>query len=138
MSECIFCQIIAGQIPATRVFEDDRVLAFMDINPINDGHLLVIPKTHAPTIYDISPDELTAVMAAGKSLAHALKKALDPAGLNLHQSNGRVANQIVDHFHLHLIPRWPDDEFSKTMKWPLTAGDPEVINRTAEKIRAAL
>ncbi len=138
MSDCIFCQIIAGRIPATKVFDDDRVLAFMDINPLNPGHLLIIPRRHSPTIYDVEPTDLAAVFAAAQRLARAIKKALDPPGLNLVQSNNRVAGQIIDHFHLHLIPRWPNDSLSALMDWRLEPGDPAAIQDTARKIKEAL
>ena len=139
MSDCIFCKIVAGQIPAIKVLEDERILAFMDINPINPGHMLVIPRRHFATITDISPDDLTAVFLTAQKLAEALKKSLNPAGLNLIQSNGRAASQMVDHFHLHLVPRWPEDPFSAVMnQWKLKPGDPAAIAQTAEHIRKAI
>jgi histidine triad (HIT) family protein len=139
MSEnCLFCKIVAGQIPSTKVFEDGRVLAFMDINPINPGHLLIIPKKHAATIYDIDPADLAALTTAAQRLAQALKAALDMPGLNLIQSNGRAASQIIDHLHFHLIPRWPNDPFSQQMRWKLVPGEMEKIAATAEKIKKAL
>ncbi|MBW1712781.1 MAG: HIT family protein [Deltaproteobacteria bacterium] len=136
--DCLFCKIVAGEIPSTRAYEDRRVVAFMDINPINQGHLLVIPRNHAATIYDIEPEDLAAVYAAAQKLARAQKEALDQPGLNLIQSNGRAASQMVDHFHLHLIPRWLDDAFAQVMNWKLTPGDMDQIKATAEKIKAAL
>jgi len=132
---CLFCKIVAGEIPSTKVFEDDRVLAFMDINPINTGHLLVIPKKHAATIFEIDPDDLTAVMLIVQKLALAQKSALDMEGLNIIQSNGRVANQIIDHLHVHLIPRWHEDGFPAT-DWKLVPGNMDEIAATAEKIKA--
>jgi histidine triad (HIT) family protein len=130
---CIFCQIRDGQIPSTRVYEDAKTLAFMDINPVNDGHLLVIPKAHAETIFDISPADLTAVAATAKKLAEALRQALEPEGLNLLQANGAAASQVVPHFHLHLIPRWKGD--GRSFDWTLVKGDPDRIGATADKIR---
>jgi histidine triad (HIT) family protein len=132
--DCIFCQIRDGQIPSTRVYEDALTLAFMDINPLNEGHLLVIPKAHAETIYDMSPPDLTAVSATAKKMAEAIRHALHPEGLNLYQANGAAAAQVVPHFHLHLIPRWKGD--GKSLDWKLVKGDPERIRVTAEKIRA--
>jgi len=137
-SDCIFCKILAGEIPAIKVFEDERVLAFMDINPINEGHTLVIPRRHAPTIFDIEIEDLNAIMAAAKRLAQAIKLSLDPPGLNLVQSNGRVASQIIDHFHLHLVPRWPEDKLAAAMNWKLQPGDMDQIKAAAEKIKARL
>jgi histidine triad (HIT) family protein len=134
---CLFCKIVAGEIPSTKVYEDDRVFAFMDINPINTGHLLVIPKKHAATIYEIDPEDLTAVMLAVQKLAQAQRAAIGMEGMNVLQSNGRAANQIIDHLHVHLIPRWPEDSFS-AIDWKLIPGDMEEIAATAEKIAAKL
>lgn len=131
---CIFCQIRDGKIPSTRVYEDERTLAFMDINPVNDGHLLVIPKTHAETIFDISPGDLAAVSATAKKVAEAVRRALQPEGLNLLQANGAAASQVIPHFHLHVIPRWAAD--GKGFDWKLVKGDPDRLRVTADRIRA--
>lgn len=131
--ECIFCQIRDGRIPSARVYEDTLTLAFMDINPVNDGHLLIIPKSHAETIFDISPVDLGAVTATTKKVADAIRQALHPEGLNLYQANGAAASQVVPHFHLHLIPRWKGDQ--KGFDWKLVKGDPERIRDTAAKIQ---
>lgn len=136
MSEqCLFCKIVKGDIPATKVYEDDRVLAFMDINPVNEGHLLVVPKNHVATIYEIGPDDLAAVMVVAQKLAQAQLAALEMPGLNLLQSNGRPANQLVDHFHVHLIPRWPEDGFTRMHRDPIS-GDMAEIAATADRISA--
>lgn len=132
--ECIFCRIRDGQIPATRVYEDNKTLAFMDINPLNDGHLLVVPKIHAETIFDISPADLLAVSTTVKKVADAIHEALRPEGLNLYQANGAAASQVVPHFHLHVIPRWKGD--GKGFDWKLVKGDPARIKATADRIRA--
>lgn len=132
--ECIFCRIRDGRIPSTRVYEDARTLAFMDINPVNDGHLLVIPKAHAETIFDIDAADITAVAATAQKVAEAIRQALHPEGISLYQANGAAASQVVPHFHLHLIPRWKGD--GKGFDWTLVKGDPERIRETAEKIRA--
>ncbi len=136
--ECIFCKIVAGDIPSTKVFEDDQVLSFMDINPVGQGHLLIIPKNHYPTLFDIPEADLNAVYGTAKRIATALKGALDMPGLNLIQSNGRAASQIIDHFHLHLIPRWPGDAFSKLMEWELKPGDMDKIGGLAAEIKKRL
>lgn len=132
--ECIFCQIRDGQIPSARVYEDDKTVAFMDINPVNDGHLLVIPKGHAETIFDISLGDLTAVSATAKKVAEAIRQALQPDGLNLLQANGAAAAQVIPHFHLHLIPRWKGD--GRGLDWKLVEGDLDRIKATADRIRA--
>lgn len=137
-SECIFCKIVAGEIPSTKVYEDDKVLSFMDINPVGRGHLLVIPKNHYPTVFDIPEQDLAAVFGAARRIASAQRKVLDMPGLNLIQSNGRAASQIIDHFHLHLIPRWPGDSLSKLMEWELKPGNMDEIGELAGKIGSLL
>ncbi len=132
--DCIFCQIRDGKIPSTRVYEDTLTFVFMDINPVNDGHLLVIPKAHAETIFDMSVADVAAVSATAKKMADAVRQALHPEGLNLYQANGAAASQVVPHFHLHLIPRWKGD--GKGFDWKLVKGDPERIGAAADKIRA--
>ena len=135
--DCLFCKIVAGEIPSAKVYEDERVFAFMDINPINEGHILVVPKNHTATIYEIGPDDLRAVMAVAQKLAKAQSDVLEMPGLNLVQNNGRPANQIVDHFHVHLVPRWPEDSWSH-WQGSLISGDIEQIRAAAEKIKARL
>jgi histidine triad (HIT) family protein len=133
---CIFCRISAGEAPASKIYEDDEVFAIMDIFPWNPGHALVIPRTHAPTIWDISPDDAAAVMRAAHRLAPAIRDAVGADGLNLMQSNGRAAWQQVDHFHLHLIPRWADDDLVQPVS--PAAGDTDAIAQTAARIVEAL
>lgn len=136
MADCIFCLIAAGEAPAHKVYEDDRVFAIMDIFPWNQGHTLVIPRTHAATIFDISPEDAAAVAEAARRLAPAIWEAVGAEGLNLVQSNGRAAWQQVDHFHLHLIPRWADDGLVQPVS--PSAGDMVKIEATAAKIVQAL
>ena len=133
---CVFCMIRDGKIPCTKVHEDDRTLAFMDINPINPGHLLVVPKAHAPTVVDVTEEDLAVTYRVAKRLAAAVQKALRPEGMVVAQFNGEAAFQSVPHFHVHLIPRWLND--GKGFTWELVKGDPAKIAETAAKIRAAL
>ncbi len=135
--DCIFCKIISGEIPCTKVFENDQVFAFMDINPLNDGHLLLIPKAHGETITDISEDDFLAVMSATHKLAGAVQKALNPDGINLLQLNGKAANQVVPHFHIHVVPRWSGDGLTIS-HWDPVQGDMDKIGQVAEKIKTAL
>jgi histidine triad (HIT) family protein len=135
--DCIFCKIVSGDIPSVKVYEDDRVLAFMDINPINDGHLLIIPKSHAGTIHDIAEPDFLAVMAATRKLAIAVKKALNPDGINLMQLNGKAANQVVPHLHVHIVPRWSGDGVTVS-RWDIVPGDMEKIKSVAEQIQKVL
>lgn len=130
---CIFCAIVDGVIPAAKVYEDDQILAFMDINPANPGHLLVIPKRHYRNIFDIDVEMAGKIMRVGTRLAGVVKTALNPDGLNLLQSSESAAFQTVFHFHLHLIPRWEDD--SLVLPWQPQQGDINQIAEVADKIR---
>ena len=134
--ECVFCKIRDGQIPSSTIYEDSKTLAFMDINPLNEGHCLVITKLHAETIWAVPVEDLQAAIATAKRLAHAVWATLAPDGLNMLQANGRAAFQSVPHFHLHLIPRWNGD--GKGFDWTLVKGDMNEIKATAERITAAL
>ncbi len=135
--DCIFCKIVSGEIPSIKVYEDDRVLAFMDINPINEGHLLIIPKAHAATIHEIAEGDFLAVMSATRKLASAVKKALNPDGINLLQLNGKAANQVVPHLHVHIVPRWFGDGLTIS-QWEMVAGNMEKIKAVAEKIQGEM
>src|SRR5579864_7036458 len=133
---CVFCKIVAGQLPSFKLLEDAASLAFMDINPANEGHCLVIAKPHHPTLYDVPPDLLTAVSATVLKVAKAVEAVLKPDGLNLVQSNGRGAAQSVPHFHVHVLPRRLGDELK--VNWELKSGDRDRIAVIAERIRAHL
>ena len=131
--DCIFCKIVAGELPATKIDEDDRTIAFMDINPGTHGHALVIPKEHARDLLEIEPDELAAVMQAAQRLAKRMPEALGAEGVNLINSCGAVAWQTVFHFHVHVIPRYSYD----TARLPWIPGDGgERLNDAAEALRA--
>jgi histidine triad (HIT) family protein len=131
--DCIFCKIVAGELPATKIDEDDRTIAFMDINPGTHGHALVIPKEHARDLLEIEPDELAAVMQAAQRLAKRMPEALGAEGVNLINSCGAVAWQTVFHFHVHVIPRYSYD----TARLPWIPGDGgERLNEAAEALRA--
>jgi histidine triad (HIT) family protein len=136
VADCVFCRLRDGEIPSTRVYEDERTIAFMDINPLNDGHALVIPRVHAATIFEVDEADLGAAIATAKRVANAIRQALRPDGLNLLQANGAAAFQSVPHFHLHLIPRFTGD--GKGFDWPIVPGDRGRIQSVAEKIRTAL
>lgn len=107
--DCIFCSIIEGKIDSAKVYEDGDVLAFLDVNPVSKGHCLVVPKKHCADIFDISVDDLKKVIIAAKDIAGKLKENLGAHGINILQSNGTVAGQVVFHFHLHIIPRYEKD-----------------------------
>ena len=134
--ECIFCKIVAGEIPSFKIFEDDETFAFMDINPANHGHTLVIPKEHAADVYSVSDAAITATVKTAKIIAAAVNRTLNPDGLNLLQCNGPAAAQSVMHFHMHVLPRRDGDELK--LNWGLEAGDMDSIGELAERIREKL
>ena len=136
MSECVFCMIRDGKIPSVKIAEDERTMTFMDINPLNTGHCLVVTKQHAPTIFDADIEDLKAAVTTAKRVASAIRDSLKPDGLNLLQANGAAAFQSVPHFHLHLIPRWNND--GKGFDWPLVPGDRSQIIQVGERVRQAL
>ncbi|MBU9720720.1 MULTISPECIES: HIT family protein [Bacillaceae] len=104
--DCIFCKIKSGDIPAAQVYEDDKVLAFLDISQVTKGHTLVIPKKHEENVFELSEETSTALFSAVPKIARALKAAYEPVGLNILNNNGEEAGQSVFHYHLHLIPRY--------------------------------
>ncbi len=134
--DCVFCKIRDGQIPSFKIYEDSRTLAFMDINPLNPGHCLVITKSHAATIFDVEVLDLQAAIATTKKVAHAVKGAVQADGINILQANGAAAFQSVLHFHFHVIPRFNND--GKGFDWKLVPGDKQQIGMTGERIRAVL
>lgn len=110
MSEvCIFCKIVAGEIPATKVYEDESVLAFLDIAPLSEGHTLLIPKEHAARLDDLSPEACSVLAATLPALGRAVSKAAEAQGYNVLNNNGPAAGQLVEHVHFHIIPRRTDD-----------------------------
>jgi histidine triad (HIT) family protein len=136
MSDCIFCKIVAGEIPCTKVYEDDLCLAFMDIGPIAPGHTLLIPKKHYEAIMEMPADEAAHLGRQLPALARAVKSAMDVPGLNVLQNNGKVAGQAVAHLHIHFIPRRADDGLG--YRWPAKPADFEMLKKQAEAIRAGL
>lgn len=138
MEDCIFCKIVKGDIPCFKVYEDEKVLAFEDINPISAGHTLIIPKKHAENLWEIPDEELTAVHLASKRIINALKVALNPTGVACVQLNGQGANQVVMHYHLHLVPRIKGGPELPVSAWEIKPGDMASIKKTAEKIAAAV
>lgn len=136
MDDCIFCKIISGEIPAVRIYEDEHSLAFLDANPNNHGHTLVVPKVHAKNILDISEEALTRMMPAVKKVSKAVFEGMGAAGLNITMNNERPAGQVVFHLHIHIIPRFEDDGLKVwTRKKPYKEGEMEQV---AEKIKHAL
>jgi histidine triad (HIT) family protein len=135
-SDCLFCKIVAGEIPSIRVFENDDTLAFMDINPANEGHVLAIPKEHWEDLVAVPDALLAATAQTAKKIAAAIKETLDPYGINLVQANGKGAAQSVFHFHMHILPRSKGDELM--LNWGLRAGEIDAIKRLAGRISGQL
>ena len=138
MEDCIFCKIIKGEIPSFKVYEDEKVFAFEDINPISPGHTLVIPKNHAENIWEISEEDLVAVQRASQKIARGIKEALNVDGIACMQLNGRAVHQEVMHYHLHLVPRRVDQPDLPIATWEIKPGNMDEIKERAEKISAAI
>ena len=138
MGDCIFCRIVRGEIPCFKVYEDERVLAFEDINPISEGHTLIIPKNHAENLWEIPSEDLSAIHLASKKLIRAIKDALNPDGVAVLQLNGKGAKQLVMHYHLHLMPRKAGGPELSVTNWELKEGDMEAVKLTAEAIASAV
>lgn len=108
---CIFCKIVSGEIPAEKVYEDNETLAFLDLNPVNIGHTLVLPKKHYTNLYDTPDETLAHIAPVIKKLSIAIKKALNADGINIEMNNDGVAGQLLFHTHIHIIPRFEGDGF---------------------------
>lgn len=130
--DCIFCKIVAGELPATIVGEDERTISFMDIAPATRGHALVIPREHSPDLLSVGDDDLAAVSLAAKRLAGEAKQRLGADGVNLLNACGAVAFQTVFHFHIHVIPRYEGDGLR--LPWVPAAGDPQQIEAAAQEL----
>ena len=135
MNDCLFCKIIEEDIPSAKVYEDDKTFAFLDINPVNPGHTLVVPKKHSHNLFDIEEVELCAVMKTVKKLAGAIKRALSADGINIEMSNEPAAGQEVFHTHIHIIPRFARDGLKH---WPGTRHKDGKNTAIAEKIKNEL
>ncbi len=136
MSDCVFCGIVAGRIPSTKVHEDELTLAFMDIGEVNPGHVLVAVKPHVENIYGLDETLAAAVLQTAARVARAVKKTYSPEGLTLYQANGSAAGQTVYHFHLHIVPRYEKDGMNLT--WPVNNPPREQLEANAAKLRAVL
>jgi histidine triad (HIT) family protein len=131
--DCIFCQIVAGQVPAQKVDEDEDTIAFMDISPATRGHALVIPRRHSRDLLEISPEDLQATIMAAQRLARRMTERLGCDGINLLNARGTEAWQTVFHFHMHVIPRYTHDPLR--LPWNPAPGDKDKIARVAEELR---
>jgi|SRR5687767_5275235 histidine triad (HIT) family protein len=132
----IFSKIVSGEIPSIKVYEDELTLAFMDINPAARGHTLVICKGEYPDLFEIPPATLAALAHTTQHVARAIRAALRPDGLNIIQNNGAAAGQVVFHYHVHLIPRWENDQVLRP--WRPLQGDQAELQTIAQQIQQAL
>jgi histidine triad (HIT) family protein len=133
---CIFCKIIAGQIPCKKVYEDDQVLAFLDIGPLAEGHLLIIPKSHYVTLDEMAPEAVASTTRVLPHLAGAVRKAMAAQGYNILQNNGKVSGQVVNHVHFHIIPRVESDGLG--YRWNASAYPEGRADEVLGRIREAL
>ncbi|WP_078408569.1 HIT family protein [Priestia abyssalis] len=137
--QCIFCKIIRGEIPCAKVFENEHVLAFLDISQVTKGHTLVIPKIHKKDIHELTPDIASRLFEAVPQIANAIKQQYEPAGLNLLNNNGEAAGQTVFHYHMHILPRYGDgDGFGAVWKSHQSEYTPEDLQNIATTISEAI
>jgi histidine triad (HIT) family protein len=138
MDGCLFCKIINGEIPAVKIYENEDVFVFLDINPLTQGHCLIIPKQHFENIFDIDENVLAEISKTAKKLAERMKLNLGATGVQLVNASGKDAEQSVFHFHLHLIPRYQNDNLEMNKWWQTKAQKPsqEDLNKIAKKITA--
>ncbi len=132
MSDCIFCKIIKGEISSTKIYEDEKVLAFLDINPINPGHTLIIPKVHSQDLLEVTEDDLISIIKVVNKVVPAVLKGVEAKGFNLGVNNGAVAGQAVNHLHFHIMPRFENDCHKLWSGKPYKEGE---IDEVAEKIK---
>ena len=134
--DCIFCKIAAGEVPCSKILEDDSAIAFLDIGPLAKGHTLLIPKDHYVTVDEMPPELAGAVLKHLPTLVKAVKSVTNCEGVNILQNNGRVAHQAIPHVHFHIIPRRAGDEFH--FNWPAGSYSEGEIEQLAQKIRENL
>ena len=132
MSDCIFCKIIEGEIPAEKIYGNEEVLAFLDINPHTKGHSLVLPKRHYENMSEAPEDTLAEIMSTVKEISPAIMKAVGAEAFNVGINNGKTAGQEIPHIHIHIIPRFPEDGLQHWPQGPYEQGEISVMG---EKIR---
>lgn len=136
MENCVFCRIAKGELPASKVYEDESTIAFMDLQSVNPGHMLVVVKPHRANIYELDDDLAGAAMRTAAKMARAAKKAYGCEGVTLFQANEPAGAQTVFHFHIHVLPRWEGDGMA--LAWPAKNPTREALEEMAAKLRAAL
>lgn len=132
MDNCVFCKIINGEIPSFTIYEDNEFKVILDLSPATTGHALLIPKEHSATLTDLSDEKASKILIVAKKVINAMKKVHGFSNYNLIQNNGRLAGQTVEHFHLHLIPRYSIEELTL---WVPHDNDPSVNEENAKKVR---
>ncbi|MFA5185564.1 MAG: HIT family protein [Patescibacteria group bacterium] len=135
MNDCLFCKIITKDLPADVVYEDDKVLAILDINPVNPGHTLVMPKLHTRHLLDATEETVRELMAAAKKIAGAIAKGQEETAFNLEMNCGPIAGQVIPHLHLHVIPRFAEDGLRH---WPGKSYAEGEAAKVAEKIKNSI
>ncbi|MDT3671415.1 MAG: HIT family protein [Aromatoleum sp.] len=136
MENCVFCRIAKGELPASKVYEDDSTIAFMDLQSVNPGHMLVVVKPHRANIYELDDELASAAMRTAAKMARAAKKAYGCEGVTLLQANEPAGAQTVFHFHIHVLPRWEGDGMA--LAWPAKNPTRDALEEMAAKLRAAL
>ncbi|WP_077211107.1 HIT family protein [Bacillus dakarensis] len=135
MSDCIFCKIVNGEIPSAKVFENENVVAFLDISQVTKGHTLVIPKVHKENVFELTPEIAQQIFEVVPKIANALKTTYNPVGMNIVNNNGEKAGQTVFHYHVHLIPRYGQgDGFGAVWKSNQSDYSPEDFQKMANEI----
>lgn len=135
MTDCIFCKIVHGELPAFKIYEDESILAFLDIHPVQAGHTLVVPKAHSKNIFDISKEDWAAVCEGARLVAIAIEKGIGADGVNIAMNNREHAGQVVHHPHVHVIPRFKGDGLKLMPQRSYNMGEAEEVQK---KIRGAL
>ncbi|WP_273126493.1 HIT family protein [Bacillus weihaiensis] len=139
MSDCIFCKIVNGDIPAAKVFENEHVVAFLDISQVTKGHTLVIPKVHMENIYELTPEIASKLFEVVPKISTAIKNQFNPVGLNLLNNNGEHAGQSVFHYHIHIVPRYgKGDGFGAVWKSHADQYTPEQLQEISSSIKSEL
>jgi len=136
MEDCIFCKIVKGDIPCSKVYEDENVLSFFDISPANKGHTLVIPKKHYEKFNEMPEDEASTLMSAANKVSKAVEKAIEPEGYSILINNGKAAGQEVGHVHLHIMPKYEKDDFK--LLWTHSNYEEGEMGKVLEKIKTFL
>ena len=137
-NHCIFCAIAASKAEASKVYEDDHTVAFMNLRQANQGHVLVIPKRHYRTIHELDDETAAHLLQTVVKIARAIQQSIDPEGITIWQSNGQAAGQEIDHVHVHILPRYMHDQAVHFYPNPPSASSREELERIAATIRAAI